>query len=362
MNRIILLIALGAFSTSSYSESLADKLKKQVDKLTAPKIDQSSEQTKSKEEANQPTSTQNKIPNIDFLYGKGWNSISNCADDEGLGSWFTKRNSNGEIGQENISAQTKRGTGTQSELYLSLIIYDAAIEEIDGKQVLVLTQKLDIRKTIDSREPIFEARQKKIKSYFEFSQGHFIQKVKQEVDGVVTMENGKILKDLGNWGLNNNEKLYNCEHEKIPELVKEYKRNKDNAEAKKKADKDAYARTTEGLSETLQGKYQNYMLLQDCNEVRKDYVKKYIDPTVFERLKKSLKQYETELLKTDKKINTKKIWEDAANLYGQAWGKVMKMHKTNPENYDKDTYGLCSLAASALENLNPSDQKPKKDF
>jgi hypothetical protein len=362
MKHIILIIALGVFSTSSYSESLADKLKKQVDKITAPKIDQSPEQTKPKVEANQPTSTQNKIPNINFLYNDewGWSSIADCAQDEGgMRTWFSKRSNNGEYGQENING-VKKDRG--SDIYLSLPISNAAIEEINGKQILVLNQKVVIMKTIDNRDPIFLAQQKNVRSYFEFSPGYFIQRVKQEVDGVVTMDNGKILKDLGNWGLNNNEKFYNCKHEKISELVQEYKKDKDIAEAKKKADQDAYARSTEGLSETLQGKYQNYMLLQDCNEVRKDYVKKYIDPSVFERLKKSLKQYETELLKADKKLNTKKIWEDAANLYGQAWGKVMKMHKTNPENYDKDTYGLCSLAASALENLNPSDQKPKKDF
>jgi hypothetical protein len=113
-------------------------------------------------------------------------------------------------------------------------------------------------------------------------------------------------------------------------------------------------------------KYKNYMFLTDCHDIRKDYVKKYIDPDVYKRVKGKMKKLETDALKLDPSINKDKLWDEAAIEYKLTLGMLSTSSKANPQNFDREMAGQCQMRISQMDGgLVPTkdeDFKVKKDF
>jgi hypothetical protein len=113
-------------------------------------------------------------------------------------------------------------------------------------------------------------------------------------------------------------------------------------------------------------KYKNYMLLSDCNEIRKNYPKKYIDQNVFLRIQKSMKQIELSALNDDKSIDKDTLWNEAAVEYKLGLGILLGSNKSNPQNFDREVANQCQLKAQEMDNqiipTKQEDFKIKKDF
>ncbi len=132
-----------------------------------------------------------------------------------------------------------------------------------------------------------------------------------------------------------------------------------NAEVKRKEAE--FAASPEGRIDNLAGKYVGFMIVQDCYEVRKNYVIKYIDKNVFNTVKTNIRTIENETKKAVPGLNTEKVWADAKNAYMYSFGDVMAMHKNVPQNHNEYMQGLCT---SAVLEINSSAQReaPKKNF
>lgn len=108
------------------------------------------------------------------------------------------------------------------------------------------------------------------------------------------------------------------------------------------------------------------MLLSECNEIRKNYPKKYIDQNVFLRIQKSMKQIELSALKDDKSIDKDKLWTEAAVEYKLGLGILLGSNKSNPQNFDREVANQCQLKAQEMDNqalpTKEEDFKIKKDF
>lgn len=119
-------------------------------------------------------------------------------------------------------------------------------------------------------------------------------------------------------------------------------------------------------AEDLFFKYKNYMFLSDCNEIRKDYLKKYVDPSVFQRIKNKMKKIESDALKTDPSINKVKLWDDAAVEYKLTLGILTGANKSNPQNFDREVAAQCQIRITQMDGMiipsKEEDYKIKKDF
>ena len=112
----------------------------------------------------------------------------------------------------------------------------------------------------------------------------------------------------------------------------------------------------------LKDKYTSIMAVNDCYELRKSYVVKYIDDSVYQNARNAMKIFESTILKEVPKINTNKLWEDAAKEYKSSLvGIALEVNKTMPDKLMKDNKSYCTLMAIDLINTLPKTG-PKKDF
>jgi len=134
---------------------------------------------------------------------------------------------------------------------------------------------------------------------------------------------------------------------------------KTESENQQKAKFDA---SPQGKIASLKDKYVAMMAVNDCHELRKNYVVKYIDSGVYENARSSMKIFENKIKKDVSNINTDKIWQDAVTQYKSSLvGVSLEANKINPQNINKDNRGLCLIMANELIESAPKEA-PKKNF
>jgi len=134
---------------------------------------------------------------------------------------------------------------------------------------------------------------------------------------------------------------------------------KSESENQQKAKFDA---SPQGKIDSLKDKYVSMMAVNDCHELRKNYVVKYLDNGVYENARAAMKTFENNIKKEVPGINTDRIWQDAVTQYKSSLvGTSLEANKINPQNMPKDNKGLCLVFANDLVNSAPKES-PKKNF
>lgn len=112
----------------------------------------------------------------------------------------------------------------------------------------------------------------------------------------------------------------------------------------------------------LKDKYTSIMAVNDCYELRKSYVVKYIDDSVYQNARNAMKIFESTILKEVPKINTNKLWEEAAKEYKSSLvGIALESNKIQPDKLIKENKSYCTVMTADLINSLPKSG-PKKDF
>ena len=113
-------------------------------------------------------------------------------------------------------------------------------------------------------------------------------------------------------------------------------------------------------TDKLKDYYSNYMLIQDCYEVRKNYTLQYVDINTYNNIKSIMKKYEDKVRLSNKNIVTKNLWNSTQEEYSTSFVSMqMNDNKNNPHDYKKSIQDMCTGSVSAinrLENKNDHDK------
>jgi len=134
---------------------------------------------------------------------------------------------------------------------------------------------------------------------------------------------------------------------------------KSESQSRQKASFDA---SPEGKLKALRDKYTSMMAVQDCFDIRKNYVVKYIDQNVYNNARTAMKAYESRAKKEIPGLNTDKAWADASKEYAQSiYGVSLDANKKVPQNHTKDNQMYCNVMAADLIDSMPKEA-PKRNF
>jgi hypothetical protein len=123
-----------------------------------------------------------------------------------------------------------------------------------------------------------------------------------------------------------------------------------------------FAASPDGMKKTLRDHYTSMMAVQDCHDIRKNYVLKYIDTSIFNQARSAMRQIENTAKKEIPGLNTDREWQIATKEYSEsAIGQSLSFNKKMPQNYDESIKGMCNIMSMSLLEALPKEA-PKRNF
>jgi hypothetical protein len=123
-----------------------------------------------------------------------------------------------------------------------------------------------------------------------------------------------------------------------------------------------FSASPDGKLKSLRDHYTSMMAVQDCHDIRKNYVLKYIDTSIFNQARSAMRQIENTAKKEIPGLNTDREWQIATKEYSEsAIGQSLSFNKKMPQNYDESIKGMCNIMSMSLLEALPKEA-PKRNF
>ena len=175
---------------------------------------------------------------------------------------------------------------------------------------------------------------------------------------IIPVSNGIFSKDdIKNFAFASQTEIKNIKAER--EKKKEQKKI---AKAEEQRKKKEYNESPEGM---LFSSYQNYMLIKEFYEARKQYAIQYVSPEQFSTSRSQIKAIENKITKNND-VNKDQVWDKASQWYKKEWASTMNLYKSTG-SYNQQAAGIVKIYLMSLSSTYNTVVKggatsPKKDF